>query len=269
MALNAARRHGVAKVVLTCYRSNGVSADGQYVYRLPCIGAVGAEWVLEAGAMVGEVELRCPDPKCPVGGAGPALSAAKEAAEAFGASVEEGEGSVKIRAKWGVEIGALSGTRRRDYSELLKGLRRHYSGGRAPLKMYKVEVDPNRCTLCGVCFAKCPERAFDVGRDGDAVKLYLNTAKCVGCGYCAAVCPEKAIAVSKADALLPEAEEKAVDYVVRCKSCGRAFDTLKHVQAVKAKLGIKGDPEWLYLCPECRRYYTAKKMLESALGKRG
>ncbi|WP_237179392.1 hypothetical protein [Pyrobaculum ferrireducens] len=69
------------------------------------------------------------------------------------------------------------------------------------------------------------------------------------------------------DTLPPEVEEKAEDHVVKCKSCERPFDTSKHIETVKRRMGIKGDPEWLYMCPHCRRYHTAKRMLESALGK--
>lgn len=263
-ALNTARLHGLSKIAFTCYKSDRVAKDGEYVYKLPCIGALGPEWLLGAISVGGTVEVSCPDPGCPAGGAKPAVELAKRVAEAFGMAAEDVEGGVVVRGQR--RMMAFSGARRRDYIEILSKLRDSYTGKRAlELKVYRVDVDPNKCSLCGVCFAKCPQRAFDVSRDGDAVKLYLNPLKCVGCGLCEAICPERAIAVSRHEALPGDLEEKAVDYVVRCKSCGRPFDTMRHINAVKQKLGIKGDPEWLYLCPDCRRYYTAKRLLESAL----
>ncbi|MEL9990173.1 MAG: 4Fe-4S binding protein [Thermoproteus sp.] len=266
VALSKAKLHGVSKIVFTCYKADVVAREGEYVFKLPCIGALGPEWTLEAAA-AGNVEAYCPDPKCPVGGAKAGLKAVEEVADAFGFEKEVGENKISVRTS--PRPLAYSGTRRRDYLETLAKFRDLYTGKKsAALKIYRVDVDADKCSLCGVCFAKCPQRAFDVSRDGDAVRLTLNPLKCVGCGFCEDVCPEKAIAVGKYDILPPEVEEKAVDYVVRCKSCGRTFDTYKHIQTVKKRMGIKGDPEWLYLCPDCRRYYTAKKMLESALGKK-
>ena len=266
-ALAKAKLHGVSKITFTCYKSDRIGGDGEYVYKLPCIGSLGPEWILEALAAAGEVEVSCPDLKCPVAGATPALKLAGEVAEAFNLERNKEEGRISLKAR--PQMASFSGSRRRDYVEILPKFRDLYTGKKTTaLKIYKVDVDADKCTLCGVCFAKCPQRAFDVSRDGDAVKLTLNPLKCVGCGYCEEVCPEKAIAVVKDEVLPPDVQEKAVDYVVRCKMCGRTFDTYKHVQAVKKKLGLKEDPEWLYLCPDCRRYYTAKRMLESALGRR-
>ncbi|AEA11552.1 Iron-sulfur protein [Thermoproteus uzoniensis 768-20] len=266
-ALAKARLHGTSRVVFTCYKSAEASAEGRYVYRLPCIGALGPEWVLEAAAAAGEVEAYCPDLKCPAAGAKAGLEVVEEVAEAFGfEKIESKEDRAVVRTS--PKAVSYSGSRRRDYLEVLSKFRDAYTGRKTQaLKMYRVDVDPSKCSLCGVCFAKCPQRAFDVSRTGDAIKLTLNPLKCVGCGYCEEVCPEKAIAVGRHDSLPPEVEEKAVDYVVRCKSCGRPFDTLRHIETVKRRMGIKGDPEWLYMCPDCRRYYTAKRMLESALGK--
>jgi len=265
-AFAKARLRGISRIAFTCHKSLEASGEGRYVYRLPCIGALGPEWVLEAAAAAGEVEAYCPDPKCPVAGAKAGLRVVEEVAEAFGFEKEQSEDRVVVRTA--PRAMSYSGSRRRDYMEALSKFRDAYTGRRAQaLKMYRVDVDPDKCSLCGVCFAKCPQRAFDVSRTGDAIRLTLNPLRCVGCGYCEEACPEKAIAVGRHDSLPPEVEEKAVDYVVRCRSCGRPFDTLKHIETVKRRMGIKGDPEWLYMCPDCRRYHTARRMLESALGK--
>jgi uncharacterized protein with PIN domain len=77
-------------------------------------------------------------------------------------------------------------------------------------------------------------------------------------------CPEKAMNIEPG-VINDEWVVKVKDEVVRCRMCGKPFDTLRHIKATKARLGIKGDPEWLYLCPDCRRYYTAKQMLKANL----
>lgn len=57
------------------------------------------------------------------------------------------------------------------------------------------EVDPERCTSCGVCARVCPYNAISVDR---ATKLpaKVTEAACAGCGTCAAECPEDAIVMN-------------------------------------------------------------------------
>ncbi len=66
-----------------------------------------------------------------------------------------------------------------------------------------VEIDPNRCVLCGDCVRACGEIAgvgcLDFAHRGSdacispAFGLPLSETECVGCGQCAAVCPTGAI----------------------------------------------------------------------------
>ncbi len=53
------------------------------------------------------------------------------------------------------------------------------------ISLYRVTVDPVRCTNCGICTRHCP-MAVPVPADP-------NGAECIRCGECAAVCPHQAI----------------------------------------------------------------------------
>jgi NADPH-dependent glutamate synthase beta subunit-like oxidoreductase/ferredoxin len=52
------------------------------------------------------------------------------------------------------------------------------------------------CTLCGVCVAECPERAFSIV--GEPRQLELDQDRCTRCGICADRCPEGAITMVRA-----------------------------------------------------------------------
>ncbi|TKJ23205.1 MAG: hypothetical protein CEE43_03470 [Promethearchaeota archaeon Loki_b32] len=52
-----------------------------------------------------------------------------------------------------------------------------------------IEIDENRCGLCGLCLKICPYNAIIIESD----KVSIDKFKCKGCGTCASVCPTNAI----------------------------------------------------------------------------
>ncbi|MFX0081160.1 MAG: hydrogenase iron-sulfur subunit [Candidatus Hodarchaeota archaeon] len=52
-----------------------------------------------------------------------------------------------------------------------------------------IEIDENKCGLCGLCSKICPYNAITTESD----KISIDKFKCKGCGTCASVCPTNAI----------------------------------------------------------------------------
>ena len=52
-----------------------------------------------------------------------------------------------------------------------------------------IEIDENKCGLCGLCLSICPYNAITIESD----KISIDKFKCKGCGTCASICPTNAI----------------------------------------------------------------------------
>jgi len=52
-----------------------------------------------------------------------------------------------------------------------------------------IEIDEDKCGLCGLCLKICPYNAITIESD----KISIDIFKCKGCGTCASVCPTSAI----------------------------------------------------------------------------
>lgn len=66
--------------------------------------------------------------------------------------------------------------------------------------MSLVEIDPDKCTLCGACLDECPFRLLEMKtRDSlptpRAIAVRSAQERCINCGHCAAVCPTAALTV--------------------------------------------------------------------------
>ncbi|RUM34496.1 MAG: disulfide reductase [Archaeoglobus sp.] len=55
------------------------------------------------------------------------------------------------------------------------------------------EVNPEKCTGCGICVELCPYGAIEMVEYNGKRKSKINETLCKGCGVCAAACPSKAI----------------------------------------------------------------------------
>jgi ech hydrogenase subunit F len=59
-----------------------------------------------------------------------------------------------------------------------------------------LEMDPDRCTYCGVCQKRCPTGAITVTRKPDK-SWTLRVHQCILCSYCVEVCPKDCLVMAE------------------------------------------------------------------------
>ena len=143
---------------------------------------------------------------------------------------------------------------------LLRGIgrRTHLSpiqGVGSPLGI--LAVDPDRCTLCGLCAPPCPTEALTLRGDGGRIALAFEHAGCVACGLCCRACPEHALTLRRGldPTRLQDTATLLEEEMARCRRCGMAFAPLKMCEKIRDLLARSGIPRPEYvinLCPSCR-----------------
>ncbi|MFQ5577896.1 MAG: 4Fe-4S binding protein, partial [Anaerolineae bacterium] len=95
----------------------------------------------------------------------------------------------------------------------------------AGLPISTLNVDPARCTACGLCARFCPTGALRFLSDGEAFALTFQPLFCLGqaCDICVPACPEQAVSASAATvtADLPAKKTLAAGNVRPCRQCGQ------------------------------------------------
>ncbi len=89
-----------------------------------------------------------------------------------------------------------------------------------------IELDENKCGLCGLCSQICPYNAITLESD----KINIDKFKCKGCGTCVSVCPTNAIDLNidtskkilKTIEVLSKFNKSPKIIVFCCRSCGYA-----------------------------------------------
>jgi len=84
-------------------------------------------------------------------------------------------------------------------SKEVKGMilyRAGHHGGRdvANWRLFRPEIDEDKCTECGLCAQYCPEGAVTLDEDRNP---RIDMRFCKGCGVCANECPPGAIEMVK------------------------------------------------------------------------
>jgi ferredoxin len=121
-----------------------------------------------------------------------------------------------------------------------------------------VKVNADACTLCMSCVSACPAGALQ--DNPDAPQLRFVEKNCVQCGLCVTTCPEKALQLEPRLLLTRDRQQARVLNETRpygCVRCGKAFGTLKAVEAMLSRLSghamFQGaELERLKMCADCR-----------------
>jgi ferredoxin len=121
-----------------------------------------------------------------------------------------------------------------------------------------VTVDAGKCTMCMSCVGACPASALQ--DNPQAPQLRFIERNCVQCGLCAVTCPENAISLQPRLAVGAERKQPRILNETKpygCVRCGKAFGTLKAVEAMLSRLSghamFQGAAaERLKMCSDCR-----------------
>jgi len=88
-----------------------------------------------------------------------------------------------------------------DCCEILRSIKLHPKPAEKVLTNYYAAVDPDACSACETCAARCQTEAIRVGGN-DTAEVDLD--RCIGCGLCVTTCPTGAVALRRK----PESERR-------------------------------------------------------------
>jgi ferredoxin len=131
-----------------------------------------------------------------------------------------------------------------------------------PCPFGEVTIDVEKCTLCELCYNKCPMKAFTIVGEPDMIHLGFIYQRCVGCNLCSSICPENAITLKRylsISRLVDEHPKILVSQeLVKCSRCGKPFATrgkLRKIEKIYEGIGVSDVDrlQSLRLCSECRK----------------
>ena len=105
-----------------------------------------------------------------------------------------------------------------------------------PVATQPVLLDPDACTLCGLCTGACPPRALWIAEDGRATSLKLDPARCTGCRRCVRTCPEQVLSMAQAANPAGRPGALATSARATCPQCGEPTVSQAELQAVFRRL---------------------------------
>lgn len=128
------------------------------------------------------------------------------------------------------------------------------------------ESEHDGCIVCGLCVQMCRDvigvEALGFTGRGDNKDVgvpYADVSKeCIGCASCASVCPTQCIEVIDEGLKRELPRWNATHQLVRCRLCGKAVATTKHLNHLQEKLNL--DEGLQSVCPTCRRQFYAERV---------
>ncbi|BFH72265.1 4Fe-4S binding protein [Sulfurisphaera javensis] len=139
--------------------------------------------------------------------------------------------------------------------------------------VYFVDVDPNKCVLCGVCVRACQMIVPDMKNLNGSLSLEYNIPMCIGSQRCVKNCPENAIKVERF-AKLKELKKVTVNQaeIAKCRYCGKPIGSVKvksRVDTLLINMGFSGTAQYTDVCNECKQKMLTKMWLENYLKIKG
>lgn len=175
-------------IVLACANAEGAAApQGWALLTLPTLALVTVGWILQIRTRGRQVRL--------LGCGGPCCSAAA-GTEAFAQRILADQRWPRPGEATGVPLSEPTATVEACERISTTSESASIEGKESPLGL--VELDADRCTLCGVCALSCPTRALQLDESEDRTTLRYEHGTCTGCEQCVRRCPENALGLRRA-----------------------------------------------------------------------
>ncbi|NLB51472.1 MAG: 4Fe-4S binding protein [Syntrophomonadaceae bacterium] len=142
----------------------------------------------------------------------------------------------------------------------------------SPLPFYRISIDPERCSMCGSCWEKCPSGAITLEKNPQGNLIRFNYVKCINCRTCMINCAEEAVSIEKVLdlACLDKGgnEVLKMDKIIKCKGCQKPIGTRSLITKVNQDLVEKGwmnNAEKIYYCSNCQTMDIENELLNFLL----
>ncbi len=243
------------RIVIACRSARARAPEGWGLIELPTLGIVTPGWLLALRARGVQVAAApCEGPCCARIADVFALSARIEVS----VSDPVGPGSLRLREPQ-ASVAALAAPSNQHLQ---------VESPASPLGV--LEVDADRCSLCGACASACPTGAIVRVDTGAVASLTHDARACSGCGVCVRNCPEDALAVRLAidvDRLDAGAVTVATAALDACTGCGEPLPPLPLRRRVNELLGRADEPAWLCAACSTRRAPAASAARRGRAGQ--
>jgi ferredoxin len=239
--LDTLLRGGAAGIVFACGAAAAVPPPGWGLVELPTLALVTPGWILQTRGRGVEVALApCDEPCCATVRDAEALANALTAPAAPAASAP---GPTRL----GEPLATADAVRRLGFGADEVVL----ESAASPLGL--LEVDRDRCTVCGACAIACPTSALTLDEGEELIELGHDPGACVACDRCLTACPEDALELRRGidvARLRRPALGIATARRERCTVCGTTLPPAQMRRRLRELLPLIADTP-LELCTGC------------------
>ena len=126
--------------------------------------------------------------------------------------------------------------------------------GNASMVSATLELDVEKCSLCGVCVDDCSTGAISANGH-DPVQIVFRQDLCNACGRCSKVCPEECLMLERTFGVNGKSVVPVVltdGAVARCVGCGCVVASQAMIERVRSTLEATGQQPLPPLCPRCK-----------------